>query len=362
MKKIIILGAGKIGITIATLLMQTNDYDVTLADQTSDAFEKLPANLTVTKLQLDVSKQEELISHLKGHYAVISALPYFLTKQVADAAFNAQCHYLDLTEDVNSTQYVLELAQKAKSAFIPQCGLAPGYISIIGHHMTQTFDSLRDLYLRVGALPKYPSNALKYNLTWSTDGLINEYLHPCEAIVHGKHIMLSPLEDKNEFSLDGIRYESFNTSGGLGSLSQTLNGKVKNLNYQSIRYPGHLDLMKALIQDLHLGERPELLKDILEYAIPATMQDVVLVYVSVSGNKKGRLLQETYSQKIYSRDIAGETWSAIQITTASAVCATLDLLVEGKVAQQGFVKQEDIAFNDFIENRFGKNYHFDASS
>jgi len=342
--------------------MQTNDYDVTLADQTSKAFEKLPASLNVTKLQLDVSKQEELISHLTTHYAVISALPYFLTKHVADAAFKARCHYLDLTEDVNSTQYVLELAQKAGSAFIPQCGLAPGYISIIGHHMTQTFDTLRDLYLRVGALPKYPSNALKYNLTWSTDGLINEYLHPCEAIVRGKHVTLSPLEDKNEFSLDGIRYESFNTSGGLGSLSKTLEGKVKNLNYQSIRYPGHLDLMKALIQDLRLGERPELLKDILEYAIPATMQDVVLVYVSVSGTKKGRLLQETYSQKIYSRDIAGETWSAIQITTASAVCATLDLLVDGKLAQQGFVKQEDIAFHDFIENRFGKNYHFDTSS
>lgn len=356
MAKIIILGSGKIGMMIATLLQEAKEYSVTLADQSQAALDKVPKTLNVETQCINASDVKALTSLLTGHYAVLNALPYFLTKQVATAALHAGCHYLDLTEDVDSTDFVFQLAQQAKSAFIPQCGLAPGFISIVAYHITKGFDQLRDLYLRVGALPKYPSNALKYNLTWSTDGLINEYLRPCEAIVQGEHRIVNPLEDHNEFLLDGIRYESFNTSGGLGSLSQTLAGQVSNLNYQSVRYPGHHQLMRSLIKDFRLGERPELLKEILEYAIPATLQDVVLIYVTVSGIKKGRLMQETYSQKVYSRQIAGEMWSAIQITTASAICAMLDLLHQEVLPQQGFVKQEDCNFDDFIVSRYGKNF------
>ncbi|MEM7347971.1 MAG: saccharopine dehydrogenase NADP-binding domain-containing protein [Chloroflexota bacterium] len=363
--KVLILGSGKIGLMIATLLTECREvgptYEITIADQNEMALNKLSPTLRQWAIPLDVTDSSQLTEQLTNHDVVINALPYYLTSTIATAAAATTCHYLDLTEDVKSTEQVRTLAENAGSAFIPQCGLAPGYISIVGYHMTQGFDTLRDLYLRVGALPKYPSNALKYNLTWSTDGLVNEYLHPCDAIVMGTRQSVAPLEALSEFSLDGIRYESFNTSGGLGSLCDTLEGKVSNLNYQSVRYPGHQALMRALIQDLRLGERPKLLKDILEYAIPATMQDVVLVYVSVSGEKKGRLLQETYSRKIYSRQIAGERWSAIQVTTASAVCAVLDLLCNGTLPQKGFIKQEDISFEAFIQNRFGRNYHYAAA-
>jgi Saccharopine dehydrogenase C-terminal domain len=120
------------------------------------------------------------------------------------------------------------------------------------------------LKMRVGALPQYPSNALNYNLTWSTDGVINEYCEPCEAIVNGELREVPPLEAREEFALDGVTYEAFNTSGGLGSLCETLKGKVDNLNYKTIRYPGHAAIMKALLQDLRLRERRYILKDILE--------------------------------------------------------------------------------------------------
>ena len=141
--------------------------------------------------------------------------------------------------------------------------------------------------LRVGALPRYPTNSLSYNLTWSTEGLINEYCEQCEAIQDSKRITLPALTQRKHFSLDGTRYESFNTSGGLGSLADTLEGKVNHLSYQTIRYPGHLDVMRTLLHDLRLSERRELLKDILEYAIPTTFQDVVLIIANVSGQRDG---------------------------------------------------------------------------
>ncbi len=173
--------------------------------------------------------------------------------------------------------------RSGKSAFIPQCGLAPGFISIVANDLASRFDTLESVRMRVGALPQYPSNALNYNLTWSTDGVINEYCEPCEAIVEGELIEVPPLEEREEFSLDGVTYEAFNTSGGLGTLAETLKGKVRTLNYRTIRYPGHAAIMKALLNDLGLRHRRDVLKDIFESALPATLQDVVIVFVTVSG-------------------------------------------------------------------------------
>ena len=164
------------------------------------------------------------------------------------------------------------------------------------------------------------------------------------------------LEEREEFSLDGVLYEAFNTSGGLGTLCETLAGRVRTLNYRTIRYPGHAAIMKALLHDLRLKDRREVLKDILEQAVPATMQDVVIVFVTVAGRKDGKLLQDTYARKIYSHPLAGKMRSAIQITTASSLCAMLDLLAERQLPQAGFIKQEDVALTDFLANRFGRVY------
>ena len=214
--------------------------------------------------------------------------------------------------------------------------------------------------MRVGALPAYPSNALNYNLTWSTEGVINEYCEPCEAIVDGQLREVPALEEREEFSLDGVLYEAFNTSGGLGTLCETLAGKVRTLNYRTIRYPGHAAIMKALLHDLRLRDRRDVLKDILEQALPATMQDVVIVFVTVAGQRGGRLQQETYARKIYSHVLAGQMRSAIQITTASSLCAMLDLLAAGELPQSGFVRQEEVPLAAFLGNRFGRVYAMEA--
>ncbi|USQ93952.1 saccharopine dehydrogenase family protein [Caulobacter sp. RL271] len=356
MKEVVVVGGGKIGSMIAELLAGCGGYLVTVADASAQALERLETSAPVSKVRVDITDEAALEGLLAGKFAVLSAAPFNLTVAIARAARVAGAHYLDLTEDVASTRAVKAMAQDARSAFVPQCGLAPGFIGIAAYDLAQRFDELHDVRMGVGALPKFPSNALNYNLTWSTDGLINEYCEPCEAIVGGVRRETQPLEDREEFALDGVLYEAFNTSGGLGTLCETLDGQVRNLSYRTIRYPGHAALMKALLHDLRLRERREVLKDILENALPATLQDVVIVFASVSGLRGGRLMQETYAQKIYGAQIGGRSRSAIQITTAAGICAVLDLLAEGKLPSAGFVRQEDVALADFLANRFGRRY------
>jgi saccharopine dehydrogenase-like NADP-dependent oxidoreductase len=355
MKKVAVAGGGKIGIAIAELLGATGDYQVTVFDRDAEALERMPSRNIETR-RANISDARDFTEQLKGHDVVLSATPYSLTATVAEAAKAARVHYLDLTEDVESTRTIKRLADGAETAFIPQCGLAPGFISIAAYDLAQKFEKLRDVQMRVGALPVFPTNALKYNLTWSTDGLINEYCNPCESVRDGVRAEVPALEELEAFSLDGITYEAFNTSGGLGTLCDTLDGKVENLNYKTVRYPGHRDIVKMLVRDLRLGVRRELLKDVLEAAIPITYQDVVLVFVTVSGWMNGHLTQESYAKKIYSQMVGERLMSAIQITTASGICAMCDLLVEGRLPQKGFVRQEEAKFSDFLANRFGRYY------
>jgi len=356
MRKVVVLGAGKIGSTIADLLAGCGDYHVVTADSSAQALARLETTGPVERRCVDVSDANALTALLADAWAVASAAPFHCTGLVAQGARRCGAHYLDLTEDVAVTRTVKDLAQDASSAFIPQCGLAPGFISIVTHDLTSRFETLIDVKMGVGALPQFPANALNYNLTWSTDGLINEYCEPCEAIVDGVLRQTQPLEDLEQFALDGVVYEAFNTSGGLGTLCETLAGRVRNLSYRTIRYPGHAAIMKALLHDLRLRERRDVLKDILENALPATFQDVVIVYASVSGERDGRLVQETFAQKIYAAPLQGKLRSAIQITTAAGICAVLDLLATGKLPQQGFIRQEDVALDDFLANRFGRLY------
>jgi saccharopine dehydrogenase-like NADP-dependent oxidoreductase len=365
MHNILVIGGGKIGSVVADLLVATPEaggYRVTVADRSAAALAQITAggNPRLDTLLLDVADPAQLRSALQGRFAVLSAAPYHLTLKVAEAARDAGVHYLDLTEDVASTHAVRELAQGATSAFIPQCGLAPGFIAIVAADLARGFETLDSVRLRVGALPAYPSNALNYNLTWSTEGVINEYCEPCEAIVDGRACTVPALEEREEFSLDGVLYEAFNTSGGLGTLCETLAGRVRTLNYRTIRYPGHAAIMKALLHDLRLKDRRELLKDILEQALPTTLQDVVIVFVTVAGLRDGRLQQETFVRKVYSQVLAGRLRSAIQVTTASSLCAMLDLLAEGVLPQRGFVQQESVPLRVFLDNRFGRIYRAEA--
>jgi saccharopine dehydrogenase-like NADP-dependent oxidoreductase len=364
MHKILLLGAGKIGRMIAKLLSATGGYDVLVADCDEELLSRVAQQSGVDTRQLDVENAQQLAEAITGRQAVISALSYRFNPGVAQAALEAGASYFDLTEDIETTRRVRKIATDAQpgQVFVPQCGLAPGFISIIANHLTKEFDELETVRMRVGALPQFPSNALKYNLTWSTDGLINEYCNACEAVHDGRRMEVLALEGLEHLSLDGVRYEAFNTSGGLGTLCETLDGRVRELNYKTIRYVGHRELASLLVNELRLSQRRDMLKDMLEYAVPITFQDVVVTFCTVTGRRKGQLVQISDARKIYGQQLDGETWSAIQITTAAGICAVVDLWVTGKLGSQGFVKQEEVAMEDFIANRFGKHYESKISS
>ncbi len=361
MHRVLILGAGKIGALISGLLAESGSYRVHLADVDGAAAESVVrahGTGNLTGFAFDASHATALARHLADHPAdaVISSLPFYCNVAVAEAARRARTHYFDLTEDVEVTRAVRTIAVGAEQAFVPQCGLAPGFISIAAAELITHFDELRAVKLRVGALPQHPNNVLKYSLTWSTDGLINEYGNPCQAISEGRLIELAPLEGLEEIELDGTLYEAFNTSGGLGSLAETHGAHIESMNYKTIRYPGHCEQMRLLMNDLKLNHDRATLKRILENAVPQTLQDVVIVYAAVSGKQDGELREENYVNKIYPQVIAGRLWSAIQVSTAAGITAVVDLVLEQKGRYHGFIAQEQLRLTDILANRFGRYY------
>lgn len=359
MHKVLLLGAGKIGSIIAQLLSETGEFDVLVGDASASARSRVERDAGVRTVDVQAADTDAVAGLLRGRDTVISACSFDVNVAIATAALRAGTSYFDLTEDVETTHGIQKLAAQAKAGqvFMPQCGLAPGFCSIAAHALVEKFDKLDALRLRVGALPIFPTNEMKYNLTWSTDGLINEYGNPCEAIHEGKRIDVLPLEGLEHFSLDGVDYEAFNTSGGVGTLCDTLASHVRLLDYKTIRYRGHRDLIAFLMNELRLNNRREILKDILENSIPMTPQDVVLIFCTATGWKDDRLTQITDARKIYHGEFRGVRASAIQITTAAAICATVDLHATGKLpATSGFVRQEQVPLAQFLANRFGHAY------
>jgi saccharopine dehydrogenase-like NADP-dependent oxidoreductase len=359
--KVLVLGAGKIGSLISGLLAESGDYEVHLADVDATVARGVVEAHDLDRLHahgLDARDGAALAAHLSRHPvdAVVSSLPYYCNVGVAKAARDASCHYFDLTEDVTVTRAVRELCEGADRAFVPQCGLAPGFISIAANALIGHFDELRSVKLRVGALPQHPNNVLKYSLTWSTEGLINEYGNPCEAIVDGRATEVAPLEGLEEIEIDGTLYEAFNTSGGLGSLGDTYGDRAQGMDYKTIRYPGHCAQMRLLMNDLKLNHDRATLKRVLENAVPQTLQDVVVVYVAVTGRQDGELREENYVSKIYPQVIAGRLWSAIQVTTAAGVTSVVDLVLSHPGRYRGFVRQEDFRLVDVLDNRFGRHF------
>lgn len=361
MHRVLVLGAGKIGALISGLLAETKAYRVDVGDvseTTASSVVKAHGLPEMRAFGLDAASESALSAHLASHPvdAVISSLPYYCNPGVARAARAANTHYFDLTEDVEVTREVRRTAGGATTAFVPQCGLAPGFISIAAHELISHFESIRTVKLRVGALPQHPNNVLKYSLTWSTEGLINEYGNPCQAIVDGRMVESAPLEGLEEIEIDGTLYEAFNTSGGLGSLAETYGSSAQVMNYKTMRYPGHCEQMRLLMNDLKLNQDRATLKRILENAVPQTLQDVVIVYAAVTGTQDGEFREENYVNKVYPQVIAGRLWSAIQVTTAAGITSVIDLVLSQPGRYQGFVAQETFSLPEILSNRFGRLY------
>ncbi len=364
MQNVLILGAGRVGTLTASLFVNSGDYTIHLADkaipQHKPKLEQHANNLKY--VELDVTDKASLSSYITDNKikAVVSCLPFFFNIDVAHLAKALNINYFDLTEDVKTTDEIEKIAKDANSIFGPQCGLAPGFISIIANELMKDFDSVDDVRMRVGALPLNVTNSLQYGLTWSTEGIVNEYAQPCKGIVDGDIKTLDPLQDEETIKIDGITYEAFNTSGGVGSMIQTYLGKVKNMTYKSVRYPGHGEKMRFLMNDMKLGDDLPQMCKIMDKAVPRITQDTVLIYVSVAGEINGQTAERNYAQKFPSQVLFGQRFSALALTTATSLCVTIDLALSDKKFGPGFLKQEQISIPMFYANRFGHYYKNDG--
>ena len=346
-KKIAVLGLGKVG-TLAATLLHESGFAVTGVDA-QDPRSPLPFSVT----KFDLGNVAGLKGLLGGFEAVLSCLPYHLNTEVAKAAHAAGIHYFDLTEDVPTTNAIIELSNSSKGLMAPQCGLAPGFVGIVGADLATAFDICRSIRMRVGALPQNPTGLLGYAFNWSPEGVVNEYLNDCEVIEEGVRKLVSPMEWLETIYVDGIKLEAFTTSGGLGTMCDTYLGKIANIDYKTMRYPGHMELMNFFFHELLMRERRALAGEILTHAKPPVDNDVVYVHVSAEGTIGGRLQRKEFVRAYYPIEIAGAKRTAISWTTSASVVAVIEMVRDGKLPNQGFLKQESIPFQPYLATRTG---------
>lgn len=348
--QVAVFGLGKVGELVADLLGESGfkvvGYDAAPRD-----------DLRFEVKMLDVMDAAGLRESLRGVDAVVSCLPFHLNIAVAEAAYDAEVHYFDLTEDVPTTNRVIELAAlRPAGAFAPQCGLAPGLIGIIGASIAKTFDEIRSIELKVGALPQNPTGLLGYAINWSPEGVVNEYLNDCEVLRQGHRQMVPAMTEKERVFIGGIELEAALTSGGLGTMCETYEGSVHRLDYKTLRYPGHFDQMHFLFDELNLRERRDLVGQMLVDSKPPVNDDVVYIHAAVEGRKNGQPFRENHVRAYKPLDISGRTWRAISWTTAASAVSVVELVADGKLPQTGFVKQEDITLEALFSTQAGRHF------
>jgi len=347
-KKIAVLGLGKVGKLAATLLHESG-FEVVGFDQRT-----LRDELPFRVAEKSATPEHGALTLESDFDAILSCLPYHLNVGVAALAHRQGQHYFDLTEDVSVTGAIREMSETSKGIMAPQCGLAPGFVGIVGAHLAEQFEQVRSIRLRVGALPQNPTGLLSYAFNWSPEGVVNEYLNDCEVIEEGEHKWVSPMEWVEKIYVNGIRLEAFTTSGGLGTMCETYLGRVENLDYKSMRYPGHVELMNFFFHELLMREKRDIAGDILTHAKPPVDDDVVHFHASAEGMVDGRLQRQEFVRSYYPIEISGRVRTAIAWTTSASVCAVIEMVSRGDLPDNGFLKQEHIPLKPFLRSRNGR--------
>jgi lysine 6-dehydrogenase len=251
----IVIGAGMMGSAAAYDLATTNpndeiiiaDIDLQRAARTARA-----VGSNVVPLELDVNVQTDVLRAIEGTNAVVSAVSYSVNLQITKAAIQAGVHVCDLggNDEVVRKQMLLDADARQKGVtVVPNCGLAPGLINILAMQGVKEFDELDSIHLRVGGLPQHPQPPLYYQIVFSAEGLINEYVEKAAVIRNGVLMHIDAMSDLEEVEFEEIgNLEAFSTSGGISTLTELLHGRVKNLDYKTIRYKGHCEKFKTLLE------------------------------------------------------------------------------------------------------------------
>ena len=349
----LVLGAGRMGLGAVHDLVSQPDVDgVTVADFDLTKAEAIAARYPgrVAAAQIDCNDHEAVVSLMRGHASAISCVNYWLNEKLARAAIEAGTHFCDLggNNDVVDAELALDAeARKAGVNIVPDCGLAPGMVAVLVAHAAQRFETIDEVHIRVGGLPQTPRPPLDYQMVFSVEGLINEYIEPARVIRDGKIATVESMTELESLTFPEPfgRMEAFQTSGGTSTLVETFLGKVRELDYKTIRYPGHCAKFKAMI-DLGLCSSESIdvdgsavkprrvLGELLVKNLPHDEPDVVLVRVEMTGGGK-RLRYD-----IIDRYDPETQLSAMMRTTAFPASIVALMMARNQTTSKGALPQE----------------------
>jgi lysine 6-dehydrogenase len=362
--KIAVIGAGLMGrAAVFDLARASNveqvgvfDVDSKLAQDVANKY----GNGIAVAAQLDAGDETAATAALKGYQSVLSCVTYRYNPSLTRAAIANGCHFVDLggNNDVVRSQFEMSAeAQKANVVVIPDCGLAPGMVSILVADGIAKLDTVSSVKIRVGGLPQSPRPPLNYQMVFSSEGLINEYWEPCVILEDGKKRTVNPMSATELLSFDGIgKLEAFYTSGGTSTLPDTFEGKVDFLDYKTIRYPGHCQLFKTMLEiglasrtkvkvDDQMVEPRALLKAVLDKNLSFGDPDLVLVRVTIEGEQGD--VSKSIVYEIVDRQDSKTGLTAMMRTTAFPAAIIAWMAASGQIEHRGTVPQE-IAVNPGI--------------
>jgi lysine 6-dehydrogenase len=381
--KLLVIGSGMMGSAAAYDMARQGQVDsVTLADSNLKLAKDVAARVNritndkkVRAVALDAAKEKDAARLMKGHDGALSAVPYFLNLGLAKAAITAGCHFADLGGNNTVVRQELALAKQAEKRGIgiaPDCGLSPGMASILGGELVRRLDGRADaLKLYVGGLPEKPMPPFHYQLVFSVEGLINEYVEPARILRKGKLITIDPLTEPEPFHMDGFApLVAFQTSGGTSTLPETFEGRVGECFEKTLRYPGHYDLLcelkdlglfsneKMRVGDVEVAPRAVLSK-IFEGKFAGKGPDLCIMRLEAHESVKAPGVRGLLGGKLKGR-VATFTMvdhydpksdmSAMMRTTAFPASIVLQMMCAGAVSKRGAVLQErDVPAETFLE-------------
>jgi len=344
-RKFLVLGAGMMGRAIAHDLVLSRGRDcLAVIDANRKACDSLEKWLGIEVHNLD-AKDRAIDRHIEDSAVVIVALPYGFNLHFMKKAIAAGAHFCDLggNDGIISSQLALDRrAQKAGVLCLPDCGLAPGMAVVLAAHLASKFDSVEELTIRVGGLPRNPMPPLNYQLVFSVGGLINEYKEKCKVLRNGKIALVDPMEEVEELEFRGIgKLEAFTTSGGAAWLPEIFKGKIRKLDYKTIRYPGHAVIFRSILK-LGLADENEIApgitpRKVLEGQIVKTLsgrdEDLVLVRVTATGKAGKKRL--TRNMDIVDRYDRKTGITAMMRTTAYPTSIIAQMIADGVIPDRG---------------------------
>lgn len=369
MKTIHIAGAGGIGKAAALIALYglNEEYRVLIGDRSESALSQAMAfcqnhkNLETYVLDTNL----DLNAYFEKSDVVLDCLPGSLAPVIAQLALNNNCHYANLTEYVEETEKIQAMAEGANTGFILQTGLAPGYINVIGMKLFNDFkathgvEKVEDIQMKVGALTKTAIAPHFYGFTWSPVGVATEYVKDAIVLRDHKVVNVTALSEIQKLMIEGEWYEASYTSGGAADLPEALKDQVRHLDYRTLRYPGHYDWVKYILESAPVGEdRIAYLQKTMLDSIPMYDDDLVLLYVHVTGHDaNGVLRRMDKTIEVRAMELAGQRLTAIQSTTAGPLIQSALMLMTNKykgVVLQSMIDPEEFLSGEVVTTVYGQ--------